>query len=58
VRLVRGTRVEFDPLTGYGRSGARGTIVDVTGDQSRVRLDTEACGRTASSYIHIHLVKM
>jgi len=38
-RLARDTSVEFDPLTGYGRDGARGTIVDICGDDYRVRLD-------------------
>jgi hypothetical protein len=31
-RHARDTRVEFDPLTGYGRDGTRGTIVDIRGD--------------------------
>ena len=39
-RHARDTRVELDPLTGYGRDGARGTIVDIRGDDYRVRLDS------------------
>jgi hypothetical protein len=39
-RHARDTRVEFDPLTGYGHDGARGTIVDIRGDDFRVRLDS------------------